>query len=85
MPLKVYDETIAVLTGAINKAKIGQSDKLQAIQKLGEFSRQAEEDFIPNNNFDELVAEERNNSWKYGGKTVFGDAKPPKGHQLDLF
>lgn len=85
VPLKVYDETISVLTKAVNKAKIGASDKLQAIQKLGELSRQAEKDFVPNNNFEELLEKERNNSWKYGGKTIFGDAKPPKGGQLDLF
>ncbi|AMQ00021.1 hypothetical protein AY601_3149 [Pedobacter cryoconitis] len=85
VPLKVYDETISVLTKAVNKAKIGASDKLQAIQKLGELSRQAENDFVPNNNFEELLEKERNNSWKYGGKTIFGDAKPPKGGQLDLF
>lgn len=85
VPLKVYDETISVLTKAVNKAKIGESDKLQAIQKLGELSRQAEKDFIPNDNFEELLEKERNNSWKYGGKTIFGDAKPPKGGQLDLF
>lgn len=85
VPLKVYDETISILTKAVNKAKIGESDKLQAIQKLGELSRQAEKDFIPNDNFEELLERERNNSWKYGGKTIFGDAKPPEGGQLDLF
>jgi len=85
VPLKVYDETISVLTKAISKAKIGQADKLQAIQKLGELSRQAEKDFVPNNNFEELLEKERNDSWKYGGKTIFGNAKPPKGGQLDLF
>lgn len=85
VPLKVYDETLSVLSKAIEKAKIGQGDKLQAIQKLGELSRQAEQDFTPNGNFDELLEKERRDSWKYGGKTIFGDAKPPKGGQLDLF
>jgi hypothetical protein len=49
----------------------------------------AEKDFIPNNRFDELIQLERDNSWKYGGKTIYGDAKPPrlskKGVQLKLF
>ncbi|WP_367865845.1 DUF763 domain-containing protein [Pedobacter sp. WC2423] len=85
VPLKVYDQTISVLTKAVHKAKIGESDKMQAIQKLGELSRQAEKDFIPNDNFEELLEKERNNSWKYGGKTIFGDAKPPEGGQLNLF
>ncbi|QNK61868.1 DUF763 domain-containing protein [Pedobacter sp. PAMC26386] len=85
VPLKIYDETISVLTKAVHQAKIGGSDKLQAIQKLGELSRLAEKDFIANNNFEELVEKERRDSWKFGGKTIFGDAKLPKGGQLDLF
>lgn len=85
VPVKVYDETISILSRAVQRAKIGQADKLQAIQKLSELSRQAEKDFTPNDNFQELLEKERNDSWKYGGKTVFGDAKPPKDGQLNLF
>jgi hypothetical protein len=86
VPIKVYDETISILSKAVQKAKIGQSDKLQAIQKLSELSFRAEKNFIPNDNFEQLIQKEREESWKYGGKTVFGDAKPPKGlGQLTLF
>ena len=85
VPLKVYDETISVLSKAVYKAKIDQADKLHAIQKLSELSFKVEKDFIPNDNFEELIEKERNDSWKYGGKTVFGDAKPPTGGQLNLF
>jgi len=85
VPLKVYDETLSVLSKAIGRAKIGETDKLHAIQQLSEISRRVEKDFTPNDNFDELLERERNESWKYGGKTIFGDAKPPKGGQLNLF
>lgn len=89
VPLKVYDETLAVLSKAIGKAKVGESDKLEAIRKLSELSRQAEKDFTvnehPEANFEELLERERNASWQYGGKTIFGDAKPPKDSQLKLF
>jgi hypothetical protein len=85
VPVKVYDETISVLGKAVHKAKIGQADKLQAIKKLSELSRMAEQGFTPNQNFDALLERERNESWKYGGKTVFGDAQPPKDQQLKLF
>ena len=89
VPTKVYDETIHVLQNAVEKAKIGTTDKAQAIKKLHEISARVEKDFIPNNNFDALIEKERNESWKYGGKTVFGDAKPPKKlekpSQLKLF
>ena len=45
----------------------------------------AENDFIPKDNVEQLIEKERNGSWKYGGKTVFGYAKPPKNKQLKLF
>jgi hypothetical protein len=89
VPLKVYDETIQTLHNAVHKAKIGVSEKNIAIKKLHEISSRAEKNFIPDNNLDSVIEKERNDSWKYGGKTVFGDAKPSlheeKNIQLRLF
>jgi hypothetical protein len=85
IPVAVYDQTIKTLQTAVEKAKIGQSDKQQAIRKLSEIAQQAEKDFIPNENFDQLIEKERAESWKYGGRTVFGKEKPPASRQLDLF
>ncbi len=91
VPLKIYDETIDTLQRAINRAKIGNSDKIEAIRKLSEISRKAEESFTPNSNFDALIKRERDESYKYGGRTVFGNAKPPRSkpinpnNQLELF
>lgn len=85
VPVKVYDETINELNKALHRAKIGQSDKLHAIQQLSILSRKAEMDFIANDHFEALIEKERRDSWKYGGKTVFGDAKPPNDPQLQLF
>ena len=89
VPIKVYDETIATLQTAIHRAKIGNTDKQDALRKLSEIARNAEKDFEPNTNFDALVRKEREESYKYGGRTVFGKAKPPKGKgdsgQLELF
>jgi len=91
VPVKIYDETIDTLQRAINRAKIGNNDKIDAIRKLSEISRKAEESFTPNDNFDALIQRERDESHKYGGRTIFGDTKPPKkrppnpGNQLELF
>lgn len=85
VPVKIYDETITVLSKAVQQAKVGQSDKLHAIQQLSNLSRKAEQGFVANDNFDALIEKERQDSWKYGGKTVFGDAKPPNEVQLRLF
>jgi hypothetical protein len=89
VPTRVYDETIHTLKEALQKAKIGDSDKKDAIRKLSALSQQIEKDFEPNTNFDKVIEQERNNSWQYGGRTVFGKAvkpAPPKnGDQLKLF
>ena len=89
VPVKVYDETIQTLHTAVQKAKIGEADKADAIKKLHALAARSEKDFVPDNSFNELIQKEREDSWKYGGKTVFGDAKPSrktsKGVQLRLF
>ena len=89
VPTKVYDETIQTLESALQKAKIGIHEKNEAIKKLHIAAARLEKDFIPNDRFEDLTQKERDDSHKYVGKTVFGDAKPPKqkpkGVQLRMF
>jgi hypothetical protein len=88
VPLKVYDETIQVLQTAVNHARIGWSHKQAAIKSLSVLAQRKETDFLPQDNFAELVEKERAESWRYGGRTVWGDATPPpkrKNTQLRLF
>lgn len=85
VPLNIYDDTIGILQEAVHKAKIGNSDKQTAIRKLGEIARNAEKDFIPNANLEQLIRKERDESWRYGGRTVFGKSRPPMDSQLKLF
>jgi len=85
VPTKVYDETLSTLQTAIYKAKMGNSDKNEAIKRLSQIAENAEKDFTPNANFDKVIEKERNDSWKYGGRTVFGRAKAPAEQQLKLF
>lgn len=84
VPIKVYDETISVLQNAIQRAKLGFTEKNEAIARLTTVVQKAERDFVPNANFDKVIENERNNSYQYGGRTVFGKAKPPQ-QQLKLF
>jgi len=84
VPTRVYDETISVLQKAVHQAKLGNTDKRDAIKKLHEVAVRVEKDFIPNENFEALIEKEKNDAWKYGGKTVFGDAKPPKKSSVQL-
>lgn len=89
VPTNVYDDTIRVLKDAVNKAKVGMSEKQDAIRKLSVISQQLEKEFVPNENFNQVIARERTDSWKYGGRTVMGKAQAPDknkpGSQLELF
>jgi hypothetical protein len=85
VPTKVYDETLNTLQTAIQRAKMGNNDKNEAIKRLSQIAENAEKDFTPNANFDKVIEKERNDSWKYGGRTVFGKAQPPVQQQLKLF
>jgi hypothetical protein len=85
VPVNVYDETISVLRKAVEKAKIGNSDKQQAIKSLHQIASNAEKNFIPNLDFEKVIQKELAESWKYGGRTIFGKEKPPRDEQLKLF
>lgn len=80
VPLKVYDETIATLRTAVDKAKIGHSDRQRAIKSLHTTAKRIEENFVPNDNFDQLVEKEWQDSRKYGGRTVMDDQREGKSY-----
>ncbi len=91
VPTKVYDKTIEVLETSVKKAKIGQTDKQKALKSLHKTAKQMEQSFEEDpGGFEQLKKHENSNSWKYGGRSVFGKEQPPKstsakGYQLDLF
>ena len=88
VPLNTYDETLSILKTAISRSKIGNSDKSKAIKSLTTVAQRIEKDFQPNASFENVIAKERAESYKYGGMTVAGPAKKPKRApeaQLSLF
>jgi len=85
VPTKVYDETIDILRTSVEKAKIGDTDKQKAIKNLTHVAQMLEENFTPTEDVQKVIAKERADSYKYGGRTVFGKAKPPANKQLRLF
>ncbi|NEJ83635.1 DUF763 domain-containing protein, partial [Rhizobium leguminosarum] len=72
-----YDETISALKSSIEKAKLGETEKHDAIKKLTKIAQTVEKDFIPNNNFEILLKKENESAWKHGGRTTKGFLKPP--------
>jgi hypothetical protein len=80
VPLKVYDETIRVLKSAVEKAKLGQVEALAAIGRLDEQARQLEH-AAKGPSLAWLIAHERAQSYRYGGRTVAGAAQSPASNQ----
>jgi hypothetical protein len=70
VPLKVYDETIRVLKRAVDQAKLGNDEKLAALEQLDKQARTLER-LTRGPSFDSLIAEERHRAPEYGGRTVF--------------
>ena len=70
-PLKVYDESIAVLRRSLDAAKLGHSDKLDGLTRLDAFTRAIEQRLEPEADVDAAIAHERTISRSLGGRTVF--------------
>lgn len=89
VPTSVYDETIEIFDRSIHLAKLGDKEKSEALRNLSKVSLEMERGFTPNDNFDKIIQKERDESYLYGGRTVFGEAKKPDkpkgGIQLNLF
>lgn len=71
VPTKVYDQTIAVLKSAVDRAKLGQDDRLAAMARLDHESRRLERT-AKGPTLNEYVTQERRRSAEYGGRSVFG-------------
>jgi uncharacterized protein len=69
VPLKVFDETIRLLKRAVDRAKLGSSEALAAIQRLDVQARMLESR-ASGPTFETFIASERANSSGFGGKTV---------------
>ncbi|NKL75461.1 DUF763 domain-containing protein [Rhizobium leguminosarum] len=75
VPLKVYDETIAVMKSAVQKGRLGREEELQALKRLDDQSRQMER-YVTGPDLKEIIAGEFRQSADFGGRSVFGWEKP---------
>jgi hypothetical protein len=71
VPIKVYDQTIAVLKSAVAKAKLGRDEELAALKRLDAQARLLERSAV-GPSVETLIADERRVSHAYGGRSVFG-------------
>ena len=86
VPLKTYDESIAVLRRSLDAAKVGDTEKIDGMKRLDTFVRAIERYFSPVADFDAVMAHEHAISRSLDGRTVFDDIKQrPRKGQLTLF
>jgi uncharacterized protein len=71
VPLKVYDETIRVLKSAVQNAKLGQAEEIEALRRLDAQARQLERT-AKGPSLDAFIASERSRSPDLDGRSVFG-------------
>jgi hypothetical protein len=101
VPLKTYDESIAVLRRGLDAARVGDTDKIHGMKRLDKFVRDIEQNFSPEADFDAVMAHEHAISKSLDGRTVFdrparddaasrqpslkADTPSKRSGQLDLF
>ena len=75
VPLKTYDESIAVLRRALDGAKLGHGDKLDGFSRLDKFARAIERQRQPLADVPAVIEYERTISPSLDGRTVFDDVR----------
>jgi hypothetical protein len=71
VPIKIYDETIRVLKSAVQKAKLGHSEEMQALKRLDDQARHLERS-ASGPSLEAFIATERSRSGPLDGRSVFG-------------
>lgn len=86
VPLKTYDETITILRDSIEKAKVGETERVDGLRRLDRFVRAVERRSTPCADFHNVVRHEKAISDSLGGRTVSSRTGPRKKEkQLSLF
>jgi hypothetical protein len=70
VPLKTYDESIAVLRRALNAARLDHTEKLEGFRRLDRLTRAVEEQCEPLADFSAAIAHEHAISASLDGRTV---------------
>lgn len=82
VPLKTYDESISVLRDSLDRAKVGDTEKIDGFKRLDRFVRAIEERCEPSADFHAIVAHEHAISPQLDGRSVSAGRSS---RQLNLF
>ena len=78
VPLKTYDESLDFLRGSLDKAKVGDKEKLDGFARLERFVRAIETSAGPEADFDALIKHEKAISPSLDGRSVFDNTPGQK-------
>jgi hypothetical protein len=78
VPLKTYDESLAVLRRSLEAARLGHTEKVDGFKRLDRLTRAVEEDRQPLADFSAALEHEHKISKSVGGRTVFDDGHREK-------
>ena len=76
VPLRVYDQTIGVLKAAVETAKLGREEQLDALRRLDAQARRLERATAAPS-VEAMIAQERRASHGYGAYSVLGPEPAP--------
>ena len=91
VPLKTYDESLAVLRRSLDRAKLADPDKMDGFKRLDRFVRAVEQRLAPEANFDAAVAQlQEGDLASLDGRSVFDKDRARqknsvKQRQMELF
>jgi hypothetical protein len=75
VPLKTYDESLAVLRRSLESARVGHTEKVEGFKRLDRLTRTVEQESSPLADFNAALEHERKISPSLGGRTVFDDRR----------
>ena len=86
VPLKTYDESLNFLRTSLDRAKVGDKDRLDGLRRLERFAHAVETQLQPEADFDVVISYENQISRSLDGRSVFDDKRrKPNSRQQRLF
>jgi hypothetical protein len=85
VPLKTYDESIAVLRRGLDAARLDGAEKSEGMRRLHKFTLAVEKRMQPEADLEAVVAHEFAISPSLDGRSVFDDKPRPRKGQMKLF
>ena len=75
VPLKTYDASLDFLRNSLERARVGDREKLDGFRRLNRFVSTIETDLAPEANFDAIIAHEQKISPSLDGRSVLDDKR----------